>query len=91
MRSTRGTMIALATLIKGHHQQLLFQMQCARGLKKPVVLLPAFGHDLNLPLAYKGIANREVEWNDRTIVDAVRELARHETTGRWETIEFKLD
>jgi hypothetical protein len=83
--------IALATLIKGHHLQLLFQLQCARGLKKPVVLLPAFGHNLDLPLAFKGIANREIEWNDRSIVDAVRELARHETTGRWETIEFKLD
>jgi hypothetical protein len=83
--------IALAALINGHHQELLFQMQCARGLKKPVVLLPPFGHDLKLPLAYQGIANREVEWNERSIVDAIRELARHETTGRWETIEFKLD
>jgi len=83
--------IALAALIKGHHQQLLFQLQCARGLKKPVIMLPQFGHDLNLPLMFKGIANREVEWNDRAIVDALRELARQEATGRWETIEFKLD
>jgi hypothetical protein len=83
--------IALAGLINGHHQQLLFQMQCARGLKRPVIMLPQFGHDLNLPMMFKGIANREVGWNDRAIVDALRELARHENTGRWETIEFKLD
>jgi hypothetical protein len=83
--------IALATLINGHHQQLLFQLQCARGLKKPVLMLPAFGHELKLPLQYKGIANRELEWNDRSIVDAVRELARHELSGRWETIDFKPD
>jgi hypothetical protein len=66
-------------------------MQCARGLKKPVLLLPQFGHDLMLPLAFRGIANVEVAWNDRSIVDALRELARHEHSGRWETIEFKID
>jgi hypothetical protein len=83
--------IALATLLDGFNQQLLFQMQCARGLKKPVLLLPQFGHDLKLPMAFRGIANVEIEWNDRSIVDALRELARHEHSGRWETIDFKID
>ncbi len=32
-----------------------------------------------------------VEWNERSIADAIRRQARHEDTTRWDTIDFKLD
>ena len=35
-------------------------------------------------------ANDTVDWNERQIVDAIRQQARKEATNRWETIEFKL-
>jgi hypothetical protein len=83
--------VALGALLASHAQQLRFQLECAHGLKRPVIMLPPFGQDLKLPLAFRGLANREVSWNDRELVDALLELARNESTGRWETIEFKLD
>ena len=32
-----------------------------------------------------------VEWDERSIADAIRRQARHEDTTRWDTIDFKLD
>jgi len=33
-------------------------------------------------------ARKHLEWNEREIVDAVRLLARHEDTARWDVIDF---
>ena len=37
------------------------------------------------------IANENVDWDGRALVDAIKRQARHEETNRWEVIEFKLD
>ena len=68
-----------------------FQLNCAKGFNKPVIGLKQFGIDAKLPVQLEALADEIVEWNDRTIVDAIKRQARHEESTRWDTIEFKLD
>jgi hypothetical protein len=83
--------VGLATLIDGHQDLLRFELSCARGLRKPVIFLPAFGHDLALPTAYKGYAAQEIAWDGRVLVDALLQHARGVPPARWDVVEFKLD
>ena len=46
---------------------------------------------MQIPKALSHLADELVEWDKRTLVDAIRKHARHEDTQRWDTIEFKLD
>jgi len=83
--------VALASLFVTHKDLLIFQMNCAKGLHKPVVLMPGFGRSLILPKDVAQLADEQAAWDERGLVDAVRQLARHENTARWDVIEFKLD
>lgn len=68
-----------------------FQLDAAGAFQKPVLAIKAFGDTLMLKKDLMARLGDIVEWNERTIVDAIRRLARHENTARWEVIEFKLD
>ena len=70
---------------------ITFQMDAAKGMGKPVLGIKAFGDTIEMPKSVIKTADDIVEWNDRTIVDAIRRLARNENTLTYETIEFKLD
>ena len=83
--------IVPSALYRTHREWIDFELNCAKGLDKPVVVLETFGVKETLPVQLEALADEVVEWNERTIVDAVRRQARHEETTRWETIDFKLD
>jgi len=68
-----------------------FQLNCAKGLDKPVIVLEPFGVKEKIPVQLEALGDEFVEWNERSIADAIRRQARHEETARWDTIEFKLD
>lgn len=68
-----------------------FQLNCAKGLEKPVIVLEKFGVKEKVPVQLEALGDEIIEWNERTIADAIRRQARHEDTARWDTIEFKLD
>jgi hypothetical protein len=68
-----------------------FQLNCAKGLDKPVIVLETFGVKQKMPVQLEALADEIVEWNERDIADAIRRQARHEDTTRWDTIDFKLD
>ena len=68
-----------------------FQVNCAKGLDKPVLVLEAFGIMEKLPVLLEALADEVVGWNDRDIVDAIKRQARHEESTRWDVIDFKLD
>jgi hypothetical protein len=68
-----------------------FQMDCAKGLKKPVLAVKSFGDTVAIQKSVLDKADEIVDWNDRAITDAIRRLARHEQTGQWDVIEFTLD
>jgi len=44
-----------------------------------------------LPVQLEALSDEIVEWNERSIADAIRRQARHEDTARWDVIDFKLD
>jgi hypothetical protein len=68
-----------------------FELNCAKGFDKPVVVLNAFGVKMKLPVQLEALADEIVDWNERDIVDAIKRQARHEESTRWDTVEFKLE
>lgn len=68
-----------------------FQLHCAKGLDKPVIVLETFGVKEPVPVQLEALGDEIIEWNERSIADAIRRQARHEDTARWDTIDFKLD
>ena len=62
-----------------------------RAADKPVIVLEYFGVKEKLPVQLEALSDERVEWNERSIADAIRRQARHEDTARWDVIDFKLD
>jgi hypothetical protein len=83
--------IVPSALYARHRELIDFQLNCAKGLEKPVIVLEKFGVKEKVPVQLEALGDEIVEWNDRSITDAIRRQARHEDTARWDTIEFKLD
>lgn len=83
--------IALSSLYETDRDLMTFQMLFAQAGKKPVILMKPFGSGTAPPKAILDLATEVVDWDQRALVDAIRVHARHEKTGRWDTIEFKLD
>ena len=55
------------------------------------MVLEKFGVKEKVPVQLEALGDEIVEWNDRSMTDAIRRQARHEDTARWDTIDFKLD
>jgi hypothetical protein len=53
-----------------------------------VLLLKPFGSRLPMNKLLTDRADETVDWDERGLVDAIRRLARHEGTTRYETVEF---
>ncbi len=66
-----------------------YTIDAARSLDLPIVVLEHFGpKDMDIRL--KGYAAATVGWDSRSIVDTIRQEARHEDTTRFDVIEFDL-
>jgi hypothetical protein len=89
--STSEAVIALSSMIATDRALLHFEINFAKSIDKPVIMLPAFGSELALPAEFRGLADENAAWDERAIVDALRRQARHQESTRWDTIEFKLD
>lgn len=83
--------IVPASLYQEQTQWVEFQLECARVLEKPIIVLENFGTKAPLPVALQRQGDEIVEWDVRALVDAIRRQARHEDTTRWDVIDFKLD
>ncbi len=68
-----------------------YQANCARGLRKPVLLLSIFGGAAPPAPSLAAAANEVVDWNERALVDAIRRLTRRATRPRYATIDFTPD
>jgi hypothetical protein len=68
-----------------------FQMDCAGAFNKPIIGVKSFGETVVIQKIILDRVADVVEWDARSIVDALRHHARHENTARWDTVEFKLD
>ncbi|MET0986510.1 MAG: TIR domain-containing protein [Steroidobacteraceae bacterium] len=80
-----------AGLYKAHRDWVEFELNCAKGFDKPVIVLELFGVKEKLPVQLEALSDERIEWNERSIADAIRRQARHEDTARWDVIDFKLD
>lgn len=83
--------VAVASQFSTKSDLLVFEMTFAQATKKPVLLLRPFGAGTTLPRTLTDLANVVLNWDERAVVDAIRELARGERTGRWDVVEFKPD
>lgn len=68
-----------------------FQMDCAGAFHKPIIGVNSFGGTVVIRKIILDRAADVVDWDARTLVDAIRLHARHEDTARWDVVEFKLD
>jgi hypothetical protein len=68
-----------------------FQVDAAKALKKPVLAIKAFGETVAIKKSLLDKADDIVDWNNRTITEGIKRLARNDNSGQWEVIEFKLD
>jgi hypothetical protein len=89
--SLAEVIIIPSSLFAKYHDLVNFEVNCAKGLEKPVIVLEAFGVKEKIPVQLEALGDEIVDWNERTLVDAIRRQARHEETTRWDTVEFKLD
>jgi hypothetical protein len=87
---TAEVVIVLTSLYIENEYWVTYQMDAAQATNIPLVALGVFGNAAKLPAALVKRVNEVVDWNERQIVDAIRQQARKEATNRWETIEFKL-
>jgi hypothetical protein len=83
--------IVPSSLYKKSYDWIDFQLNCAKGLDKPVIVLEAFGLKEKVPVQLEALGDEIIEWNERSIADAIRRQARHEDTARWDVIDFKPD
>ena len=56
-----------------------------------MVVLQPYGVKQPVPKPIADLADEMIDWDKRSLIDAIRRQARHEDTTRWDTIEFKLD
>lgn len=89
--SPAEAVIALSSLYETQKDLMTFELLYAQAHKKPVILMRPFGSGKEPPKAILDLTTEIVQWDERALVDAIRNHARHEKTGRWDTIEFKLD
>ncbi|MCC7330295.1 MAG: hypothetical protein IT484_09120 [Gammaproteobacteria bacterium] len=68
-----------------------FEVDTAMALKKPVLAIKSFGETIAIKKSLLDKADDIVEWNNRSITEAIKRLARNDASGQWEVIEFKLD
>lgn len=68
-----------------------FQMDVAQASKKPILGIKSFGDTV---VIRKDIVDRcedIIDWNDRSLINAIKKLGRGEDTAQWEVIDFDMD
>lgn len=89
--SLAEVVIVPAGMYKDNRELINFQLNCAKGMDKPIIVLETFGVREKLPVQLEALADETVVWNERELADAIRRQARHEDTTRWDVIDFKMD
>lgn len=84
-------MVLPVSIYELNRDLVTFQMDCAGAFNKPIIGVKSFGDTVIIQKIILERAADVVEWNARSLVDALRHHARHENTVRWDMVEFKLD
>jgi hypothetical protein len=68
-----------------------FQLDYAQASNKPILGIQSFGATVAIDKAVLERCDDVVEWNERSIISAIKHLARNEDTAQWESLDFTLD
>lgn len=68
-----------------------YQMDVAESFGKPIIAVQSFGDTVAIRKAVVDRCADIIEWNERTMIDAIKRHGRNEETSQWEVIEFDLD
>jgi hypothetical protein len=79
-----------AGMFIGNEDWIRYQMIAAQAMSIPIVAIEIFGGVEEIHEEITKRASGKAGWNERLIVDAVRQHARGENTTRFETIEFEM-
>jgi hypothetical protein len=84
-------MVLPVSIYERNRDLVTFQMDCAGAFSKPILGVKSFGETVVIQKIILERAADIVDWDARSLVDAIRHHARHEDTARWDIVEFKLD
>lgn len=79
------------TIFDANPDLVRFQMDVAEAFAKPIIAVKSFGDTVAI---HKEMIDRCVdiiEWNERTMIEAIKRHGRNEETAQWEVIDFDLD
>jgi hypothetical protein len=82
--------IVLDSVYQQNRDLLVFQLNAAQAMDKPIIAMELFGQATEISKEIKTRANAIAPWNERMMVDIILREARHEATNRWDVIEFEL-
>lgn len=68
-----------------------FQMDVAEAFAKPILGVKSFGDTVAIQKELIDRCADIIEWNERTMIEAIKRLGRNEETAQWEVIDFDLD
>ncbi len=88
---TAEIVILPVTLFMANPVLVTFEIDAAKAMKKPVLAIKSFGETIAIKRSLLEKADDMVDWNNRSITEAIKKLARNDASGQWEVIEFKLD
>jgi hypothetical protein len=84
-------MVLPVSIYEINRDLVTFQMDCAGAFSKPIIGVKSFGETVVIQKIILERASDVVDWDARSLVDAIRHHARQENTARWDIVEFKLD
>ncbi|MEO8224513.1 MAG: hypothetical protein ABI661_06885 [Gammaproteobacteria bacterium] len=84
-------MVLPVSIYEANRDLVTFQMDCAGAFHKPIIGVKSFGGPVVIQKIILERAADVVDWDARSLVDAIRQHARHENTARWDVVEFKPD
>jgi hypothetical protein len=82
--------VALDSAWSANRDLMVFQLNAAQAMDKPIVAMESFGSVEDIAEEIKARVNDVVPWNERMMVDIIRREARHEETTRWDVVEFDM-
>ncbi len=68
-----------------------YQTDVAKANNIGIVGLKSFGETMAIRKDVLDLCNDIVDWNDRTMINAIKLHGRNEATSEWEVVEFDLD
>jgi len=79
------------TIFDANPDLVRFQMDVAEAFAKPIIAVKSFGDTVAIQKEMIDRCADIIEWNERTMIEAIKRLGRNEETAQWEVIDFDLD